>query len=176
MRYDPNCKEPIEERYPTLKGITDDDKLLRFVLFMIQEDSPFLLADIDDYEKRLEKVSKHLNADYPNILNGENLEYNKVCHSVFSRMDNIAYVIWQSKLINFQQLTMFLRSPLNVDDMEKSINQRLNVEKQLPIIHKALVDYEKQLFPDVYTRKVIREETSRLLQFAEKHAVSKTVI
>lgn len=176
MRYDANCKELIVERYPTLNGITDDDKLLRFVLFMIQEDSPFLLAERDDYGKRIEAVTKHLRAEYPDIVVGENTEYNRVCTAVFMRMDNYAYVIWQSKLINFHQLNMFIRSPLKVDDMEKSIKQRLDVEKQLPDIHKSLVDYEKQIFPDTHTRKTVKTETARLLQFAEQFSVEKTTI
>jgi hypothetical protein len=142
---------------------------------MMQEDSPFLIAEKDDYAKRLEAVCELLDAEYPDILSGENLEYNRICTAVFSRMDNYAYVIWQSKLINFHQLTSFLRSPIGTEDIEKTVRERLNVEKQLPDIHKSLVDYEKQIFPDVFARKVVREETARLLQFAERFAVSKQV-
>lgn len=176
MRYDPNCKEQMCKKYPTLQGITEDDKLLRVVIWMIDEDSPFLKADKDDYEKRLTKVLKHCNAEYLDISTGENMEYNKVATAFFSMMDNLAYVTWQSKLINFNQLTAFIRSPLPKDDVEKAVRERLNVEKLLPDMHKSLVDYEKQIFPDTYTRKVIREETARLLQFSEKYADSKTVI
>lgn len=176
MRYDPSCTEPMFEKYPTLKGITEDDKLLRVVLYMIEEDSPFLLADRDNYEARLEKVLKHLNAEYPKIIEGENMEYNKIATSVFMTMDNLAYVMWQSKFVNFHQLNMFLRQPMKVDDIEKSVKDRLSIEKQLPDIHKSLVDFEKQIFPDTETRKVVRQETARLLQFAEKYADPKGVV
>lgn len=176
MRYDPSCKEPMWEKYPTLNGITKDDKLLRVVIWMISEDSPFLLADREDYETRLAKVLKHVNAEYPRIAEGENLEYNKVATSLFMMMDNLAYVIWQSKLINFHQLTNYIRQPMNVDDMERSVKERMNIEKQLPDIHKSLVDYERQVFPDTQIRKVVREETARLLQFAERYAVPKQTI
>jgi len=176
MRYDTSCKEPMCEKYATLQGITEDDKLLRVVILMISEDSPFLQADRDDYDARLAKVLKHLKAEYPDILSGENKEYNKIATALFMMMDNLAFVIWQSKLINFHQLTMFIRSPMNTDDIEKSVRERLNVEKQLPAIHKSLVDYERQIFPDAQTRKVVREETARLLQFAERFAESKTTI
>lgn len=175
MRYDPICKEPMWEKYPTLKGITNDDKLLRVVIWMISEDSPFLLADREDYESRLAKVLKHVDAEYQRIAEGENLEYNKVATALFMMMDNLVYVAWQSKLINFHQLTMFLRSPLNLDDPEKSIKQRLDIEKYLPDMHKSLVEYEKQIFPDTHTRKIVRQETARLLQFAERFAVNKQV-
>ncbi len=173
MRYDPSCKEPMAQKYPSLKGITEDDKLLRVVLYMIQEDSPYLLDDRDDYETRLIKVCKDLNAEYPDIISGENLEYNKIATAIFMNMDNLAFVTWQSKLINFHQLTMFIRSPLSTNDIEKSVRERLNVEKVLPDMHKSLVDYEKQIFPDTHTRKVVRQqETARLLQFAEHFADS----
>lgn len=176
MRYDPSCKEPICTKYPSLSGISEDDKLLRVVLYMIQEDSPYLLADRDDYETRLGKVCKHLKAEYPNILSGENLEYNKIATSLFMAMDNLAFVTWQSKLINFHQLTAFIRSPLGMDDIEKSVRERLNVEKVLPDMHKSLVEYEKQIFPDTHTRKTVRQETARLLQFAERFADGKQVV
>src|SRR6185312_11384804 len=153
MRYDPSCKEPMCQKYPTLKGITEDDKLLRVVILMIDEESPFLQADKDDYAARLTKVLKHLNAEYPDIIEGENMEYNKIATALFMMMDNLIYVAWQSKLINFHQLTTFLRSPLNLDDPEKSVQQRLNIEKFLPDMHKSLVEYEKQIFPDTHTRK-----------------------
>jgi hypothetical protein len=176
MRYDANCKEPMVEKYPTLKGITDDDKLLRVVIWMISEDSPFLLADREDYASRLTKVLKHVGAEYPRIAEGENKEYNAVATGLFMMMDNLVYVAWQSKLINFHQLTMFLRSPLNLDDPEKSIKQRLDIEKYLPDMHKSLVEYERQIFPDTHTRKVVKKETARLLQFAEKFSDVKGVI
>lgn len=176
MRYDANCKELLEIKYPTLAGITDDDKLLRVVLFMIQEDSPFLIADRDDYEARLAKVLSHVGAEYPEIATGQNMDYNKVATSLFMRMDNLAFVTWQSKLINFHQLTMFLRSPLSTEDIEKSVRERLNIEKLLPEMHKSLVEYERQIFPDTHTRKVVKEETARLLQFSEKYADKKGVI
>lgn len=176
MRYDPSCKEPMIQKYPSLAGITKDDKLLRVVLYMIQEDSPFLLDDKDNYEARLEKVQKHLDSDYPNIMRGENMDYNHIATSLFMMMDNLVYVMWQSKILNFAQLTAFLRKPLNVDDIEKSVRERLNVEKALPEMHKSLVEYEKQIFPDTHTRKVVRQETARLLQFAEKNADPKQVL
>lgn len=176
MRYDAGCKGAVVATYPSLRGITEDDKLLRVVLYMIQEDSPFLLEDRDDYGQRLTKVFKHLKAEYPNILTGENLEYNRIATAVFMAMDNLAFVTWQSKLINFHQLTMFIRSPLGLDDIEKSVRERLNVEKYLPDMHKSLVDYERQIFPDTHTRKTIRQETARLLQYAEKYADKKQTI
>lgn len=176
MRYNPSCKEPMAEKYPTLSGITKDDKLLRVVIWMITEDSPYLQDNRDDYEARLAKVLKHVGADYPGIAEGENMEYNHIATALFSRMDNLAYVIWQSKLINFHQLNMFLRQPMKADDVEKTIKDRLSIEKQLPDIHKSLVDYEKQIFPDTQTRKIVREETARLLQFAEKFADAKTTV
>jgi hypothetical protein len=164
------------ERYPTLKGITEDDKLLRVAIWMISDDSPFLLADREDYASRLKKVLKHVGAEYPRIAEGENLEYNKIATSLFMLMDNLAYVIWQSKLINFHQITSYIRQPMDIDDMERSIRERMNIEKQLGDIHKSLVDYEKQIFPDSETRKVVRQETARLLQYAEKNAMQKGVI
>lgn len=176
MRYDAYCKELVVEKHPTLKGITDDDKLLRLVLFMIQEDSPFLLDDRDDYVSRLTKVQEYLKSEYTRISEGENLEYNRIVTTMFMRMDNLIYVTWQSKLINYHQLTTFLRSPLKIDDPAKDVKQRLDIEKLLPDMHKSLVEYEKQVFPDTFTRKVVREETARLLQFAEKNSVIKSVI
>lgn len=176
MRYDPSCQEPMTQKYPSLVGITEDDKLLRVVLYMIQEDSPYLLDDRDDYSARLTKVTKKLKAEYPDILSGENLEYNKIATAIFMTMDNLAFVTWQSKLINFHQLTAFIRSPLGMDDIEKSVRERLNVEKVLPDMHKSLVDYEKHIFPDTHTRKTIRQETARLLQFAERWADAKNCI
>lgn len=176
MRFDPSCKEPMCEKYPALNGITKDDELLRVVLWMIEEDSPFLEADRDNYEGRLEKVFKHVNAEYPDILSGDNLEYNKTATALFMMMDNLAYVMWQSKFVNFHQLNMFLRQPMKIDDVEKSIKDRLSIEKQLPDIHKSLVDFEKQIFPDTHTRKVVRQETARLLQFAEKFSDPKGTV
>lgn len=176
MRYDAGCKEPIVEKYPTLKGITEDDKLLRVVLYMIQEDSPFLLADRDDYVSRLEKVQAQLKTKFKDIVEGENLEYNKIATTLFMRMDNIIFVTWQSKLINYHQLTTFLRSPFNANDPAKDIRQRLDIEKLLPDMHKSLVEYERQIFPDTFTRKIVREETAKLLQFAEKYAEDKKCV
>lgn len=173
MRYDPSCPEPMCEKYPTLKGITEDDKLLRIVLYMVQEDSPFLLDDREDYVTRLDKVLKHLKAEYPDIIEGENLHYNQIVTAIFMRMDNLIFVTWQSKLINYHQLTTFLRSKLDLDDPARDVKQRLDIEKLLPDMHKSLVEYEKQVFPDTYARKTVREEVARLLQFAEKFAQPK---
>lgn len=143
---------------------------------MIQEDSPFLQAERDDYAARLKSVSTHLKAEYSDILTGENLEYNRIVTTMFMRMDNLIFVAWQSKFINYHNLTTFLRKPLDTSDPAKDVSQRLAIEKLLPELHKSLVEYEKQVFPDTHSRKTVREETARLLQFAEKHSVEKQVV
>lgn len=179
------AKARVIDHFPDLleyPGLSDpeNDLIVRIVILATDSECPFVKLEKDNYGKRLQRVFEYLSIRdktlFASISGGKCREYNTIVTTYFTMLDNLAYVVWHSKLTNFHYLTAFLREPIDVDNMEASIQKRLSVEKQLPEIHKGLVDYEREIFPDGHTRKVVRQQVAKILQLAEHFADEKGVI
>lgn len=154
-----------------------DDLLLRIAFFSTDEQSPFLKKHRDDYEKKTVSIFEYLNIKdktlLNDILNGHHRKYSAIVNRFFVLCDNLAYVMWSNMLFNFHMTTIALRRTPDQDKMTEEMDKRAKLQQQQKKIHEDLVTYEALIFPDTATRKIVREETAKILQFPEQFAREK---
>ncbi len=172
----------VIDHFPTLKDYKEfsdpvNDINLRIAFLATDEGSPFLKKERDDYEKRIRSIFDYLkikNEEQINyILINVNPEYSAIVNRFFVLCDNLAYVMWSNMLFNFHLIGIALRQAPNMDNLTLEMDKRAKLQKQQKEIHEDLVTYEAQIFPDTTTRKMIRQEAAKILQFPEKFAREK---
>lgn len=156
------------------------DTLARIAIWSTDENSPFVKAERDDYERLIQNICDHLNFKdqklIKEITENTNPDFNAMVNRVIIHCDNLVYVMWRDKFMMFHYIGMVLRSPVDMKNMERDMDKRAGLEKKREEIHKSLVEYEAQVFPNTFARKIVRKETAKLLQMAEKYAQDKTVV
>ncbi len=175
----------VIDKFPELadyKEFADkkDDLLLRIAFFSTDEGSPFLKKYRDDYEKRIVAVFEYLSLTDKKLLdkiliNSHN-KYSEIVNRFFVLCDNLAYVMWSNMLFNFHMTTVALRRTPDEDKMTEEMDKRAKLQQQQKKIHEDLVAYESQIFPDTNTRKIVRKEAAKILQFPELMAQDKSPI
>jgi len=172
----------VIEQFPELSGYKEfsdwtKDNLLRIAFLATDEGSPFLKKDRDDYEKRLNSIFEYLGLKDDELLEdiilNRNEDYSAIVNRFFVLCDNLAYTMWSNMLFNFHMVGVALRQPPNMENMISEMDKRAKLQKQQKEIHEDLVAYEAQIFPDTSTRKIIRQEAAKILQFPEKFAKEK---
>lgn len=168
--------------YPQLsdhKEFSDkaDDLLLRIAFFSTDDKSPFLKKYRDDYERRVIAIFDHLKIDNEQLLDdiiiNNHEQYSAIVNRFFVLCDNLAYVMWSNMLFNFHMTTIALRRTPDQENMTAEMEKRAKLQTQQKLIHEDLVAYEAVIFPDTATRKMVRQEAAKILQFPEKFAREK---
>lgn len=156
-----------------------NDKILRVAIFATDEGSPFIRLEREDYERRIIKIFEYLNFKDNKILSeiclGNHKDYELMINRYFMFCDNLAYIMWSTKLRMFHGINQALRKPIDMDNMP-DLSKRAALDKQLKEIYVDLLDYESQIFTDIPTRKKLRKQVAKLIQPAEQYAVAKQVI
>lgn len=174
--------ELVIDHFPDLKEYKefsdpDNDINLRIAFLATDEGSPFLKKDRDDYEKRIKSIFEYLKINddelLDSILVNRHEKYSAIVNRFFVLCDNLAYVMWSNMLFNFHLIGIALRQAPNLENMTSEMDKRAKLQKQQKEIHEDLVTYEAQIFPDTTTRKMIRQEAAKILQFPEKFAREK---
>lgn len=158
----------------------ENDILLRICIFSTAQNSPFVLNEREDYEKRIIKIFEYLKVTdkllLKGIIKGDNTQFEPMVTRYFMICDNLAYVMWSNKLRMFHYIGIALRQPIDIDNMVSDMEKRAKLDAQLQTIYSGLVDYEAQIFPDVPTRTKLRQSVAKLLQPAEMYSQPKSVI
>lgn len=188
MRYDiekvPAGKKVIEHFVDLAehKEFSDkkNDMLLRIAIWSTDENSPFVISERDDYERLINNIANYIKykdkAIISEIVLGTNLIFNQIVNRYFIMCDNLAFVMWKDKFMMFHYIGMALRAPVNMNYLERDMDKRANLEKKREDLHKSLIEYESQVFPNTFTRKIVRKEVAKILQLAEKNAEQKGVV
>ncbi len=188
MRYDLN-KVPINKtvvgHFADLaehKEFSDkkNDTLLKIAIWSTDENSPFVIEQRDDYELLIKAITRYLKFTdeiiIASIVNGTNTTFNAIVNRYFILCDNLAFVMWKDKFMMFHYIGIALRAPVNMQNMQGDMEKRAGLEKRREDIHKSLIEYEAQVFANTFTRKIVRKETAKVLQLAEKYAETKGVV
>ncbi|AIM37393.1 hypothetical protein KO02_12345 [Sphingobacterium sp. ML3W] len=171
------------EVYPELGNYeefskSEQDPILMIMILMVDEDSPFVKAYRDNVEMRLQKIYQYLGLEtydsmFIEINEGHNFVFNNMVFKWFMLSDSLAYETWYSMQINYHINNLFLRRPLDFDNNpEKNMDTRAKIRKELPASHKELVEFERVVFPDTFSRKIVKEQVAKNYtppeQFAQK--------
>ena len=155
-----------------------DDSMLRIVILSVDDGSPFVKLYRDDYERRISKIFDFLNLKNPElkqqILSGKSSVYNKMVSKFLMILDNLAYINYHSLLTHFHFMNAFLRQP--PDFSSENMDRRVKVEHALPATHKRLIEMEQEFFPDAHTRKIVKKQIAKIIQFPERFAQEKQVV
>jgi len=158
----------------------NNDELLRICILSTDENSPFVKSERDDYEKRLAKIFDYLGLKQGDRLvklaSGKLTLYEDMVNKYVMFIDNLAYAMWMNKLRLFYNIGVVLRQPIDMEDPVEDMKKRAALDKGLQDIYSSLLDYEAQVFPDVPTRKKLRQQVAKLLQPAEQYSIAKQVV
>lgn len=156
------------------------DLLLRIAILATDEGSPFIKAERDSYEKRITAIIEYLEVKdkklIERIVDGIDRDYNSIVNRYFIICDNLTYVMWQNKLMNFHYIGIALRKAPDMNNLVTEMSKRATLEKQQKEIYDDLIEYESQIFPDAPTRRILRKQVAKILQMPEQFADDKQVI
>jgi hypothetical protein len=157
-----------------------EDLLLRIAILATDEGSDFVRLYRDDYERKIVKIFEYLKIDneplLENIVKGVEYVFNNMVNRYFIMCDNLAYVMWSDKLKNFHYIGTALRGRPDMNNLSVDMSKRATLGKQQQEIYKELIELEAQIFPDDFTRRVVKEQVAKILQLPEKFANEKAVI
>lgn len=157
-----------------------DDTILRIMIWSTDENSPFVIEERDDYERLINNICIYIKYTDKGIINsiieGHNEAFNKMVNKYLMMVDNLAYVMWKDKFMMFHYLGIALRAPINMSNIEVDMTKRAKLDFEREKLHKSLIEYEAQVFPNTFSRKIIRKEVAKVLQMAEKFSVQKQVV
>lgn len=174
--------ELVTDYFPDLKDYKEfsepeNDMLLRIAFLSTDEGSPYLKKYRDDYEKRIRAIFEYFKLTEKELLDlilvNNHPVYSSIVNRFFVLCDNLAYVMWSNMLFNFHMIGIALRQAPNMDNLTLEMDKRAKLQKQQKEIHEDLVNYEALIFPDSTTRKMVRQEAAKILQFPEKFAREK---
>lgn len=188
MKYNPSALEEGQKMidlYPQLLDYKEyknpsDDKLLRIAFWATDEKSPFLKKERDNYENRIRAIFMHEgivdDGLMESIVLNKEPKYSAIVNRFFTQIDNLAYGIWSNMLFNFHMIGIALRRPPDLDSLTAEMDKRAKLQNQQAELLEKLVAYESQIFSDMGTRKILREEVSKIITIPEKYSLEKQVI
>lgn len=157
-----------------------DDIILRIMIWSTDENSPFVIEERDDYERLINNICTYIKYTDKGIINaiieGHNEAFNKMVNKYLMMVDNLVYIMWKDKFMMFHYLGIALRAPISMANMERDMEKRAKLDAEREKIHKSLIEYEAQVFPNTFSRKIVRKEVAKVLQMAEKFAQQKQVV
>lgn len=172
MRYDPFCKRPMADEYPEL-GYEEfsDDGLLRFIILMLDEDSPHYRES--DLERRMEKCFSALNLgpETEEKVRTESKEYQFALVRWFRLNFSYLFEDWMSRKLAYHEDSAYLRTSLSAShDPEKMIQRKELIKKGRAAEREELAAMEATLFKSRAIQNLVNLGVNQLDGYAEKMA------
>lgn len=175
--------EYVIDHFPELgehKEFSDrkQDKILRFVILLVDDGSPFfkLHRDFSDRAKAVYSYRKSEDKVLKQYINGEckddkfRIDVNGKIYKYFIILDKHTYTAWYSIWSNFQELNAFLQiniDPLD-DQYETKFEKKQKITAMLPAMQKQLADYEKMIFGDTKIKQIVVNAVAKATYWPEK--------
>lgn len=145
--------------------ITDIDLLVKFVVLLVDPESPYY--DERNFDLRVDKCKRILDIDKESDvckeIDSDGDMFVSILHEFFKRINNHVYETWFSMKMNLHQMNMYLRRPPTPDrngNVAQDINARRQLSQVIPELTFELVEMEMQLFPDDRLQRLISERSS----------------
>lgn len=175
MKYDPSNKKPLLEAYPTLKRFEEfnDDKKLRYVIWLLDEESP--LAEESDIDRRSKAAMKKCGLKIESPLEDPDIE--KMICRYFILINHQTYELWFSKLVAFGETNHQIRTPVGSKNALKNTETKLKVGELSEKLRVDIMKLQLELFKDEAIGKKIKKATeARVVHYAEEKAEKDTAI
>lgn len=178
LEYDPSTKGPLVDRYPELSKYPEfsdslGDKLLRYCILYYDESSPFFKnKDLDDRRNRCYESVK-ADIELRNEVEAFGEKFRAVTLRWFKLHHSYLFEEWVSRKFDFHENNLYLSTPFHVfADVEKAIQRKELIKKNLENDRTALLGLENALFKDDKTKKMLTKAAneSSLSGYAEKMA------
>ena len=155
---------PETSEYELWKKV-NTDKILRFVILMIDPESPHYEERNFDIRAGKSMHSLQISVKSAEFKEIENMGtvYSNVMYEFFKIMNSHMYETWFSSKMNLHQLNKYLRQP-PVPDKNGSVASDVNARRQLSQVITDLtfdlIEIEYQLFPDTRLAKMINDRAA----------------
>lgn len=188
LSYDISELKPHEKVIDKFKDLADQDEfsdpnndhLLRIAILLVDPYSPFVKT-YNTIEQRVAKIFEYLDIK-DHILLGKVTTFTEdrisaMIGKLFMLINHYEYQAWYSLWVLYQQVCKRMQDPLDKDDINKDIENKLKVQKQSEEIKNLLLTKEVSLFKDDKLKRLIVSNTAKTISnYAEKYAEDHTVI
>lgn len=158
------------------------DMEIRVAFCMSDPKGPF--STLKQYPVRLQHICKWYqvameapgNELYESILNFKSQNVADITTQYLSSVFDHEWTSWYSNSIMYYQMMEEIRKPIDFTK-ESEWKQRQSIEGRADAIYKRMKDMEKILFVDEAIKKrAFENEKNKIENFAEKHAVSNSIV
>lgn len=189
MQYDISKEGLLTEHYPFLAEIREfdhpeKDQLLRLAIAISDEESPFvkhkvydkIVIDACEYLKIMDDFM--IKALLHGLYHGDAEDVRYFVFLLFTTNNNWAYQTWYNMMYSYHETSLVIRTPLNVNDdkYENKAAQKQKMIASLPELQKSLANYESQIFPNTFVKKIVTQRTALITNWPEKMAKIKPVL
>jgi hypothetical protein len=139
--------------------LKDVDLLLKFIIIVIDQESPIASGDgaTDmDYREEQGLLLLKIKEGAPVFeeVKSRSFMYRTLLFEFFKTINSFDYEMWYSLKMNFHSMTAQLRMPLKAGDAN-AINARRQLAGALPDLQKELMRHQVALFPSKRLEKMI---------------------
>lgn len=158
------------------------DDILRWVILLVDDGSPFFKLHKSDFKSKAKAVYKHLKLTDKNLERYCNEEYidsneritiERAIFKYFILTDFDNYNTWFSKWCFVQELNAFLR--IQIDPNDKAYEQKVATKQKtsaaLKVEQAELSSYEKLVFGDSKIKNIGVKEAAKVVNYAERLAL-----
>lgn len=188
LPYDISRPGLLVENYPELTYYGEfsdpaDDKLLKLVVLITDENSPFVRSE-KSFTGIVTSACNYLGLGDPYFIDllvtGHSSEETDKVFSMqcayFRHLNNWEYNTWYDLMFQYHENSLVLRTPLNASDKdyEKKAETKQKIRNHQVELQKTLVQYESQIFPtNTNTKKVITKHVAAITNWPERMAREK---
>ncbi len=162
-----------------------DDKVTRWIILLIDDQSPFFKMH-NDFHERAKAVYKYLELDHKLLkayIDGEigdeerenrfRIDVNGKIFKFFILLDNHSYLAWYTIWSNFHDTIAFLQIPIDPldDQYEAKFEKKQKIGEKLPAMQGQLAHYEKLVFGDTKIKQIAVNQVAKITNWPEKFAV-----
>lgn len=190
LKYDLSLVKPGEcviDAFPEL-GLYEEfenrkcDDILRWVILLVDDGSPFFKLYKSDFKEKALAVYKHLKLTDENLrlyiddqyIGNENrIVIERAIFKYFILLDKENYNTWFSKWCFVQELNAFLRIQIDPNDnrYEQKVSTKQKTSITLAAEQQQLSAYEKQVFGDSKIKNIAVKEAAKVTNWPEKLAL-----
>jgi len=178
LEYNPTVSGLLIDKYPDLEKYVEfkgklGDKLLRFCILYFDEESPFYKnRDLDDRKNKCYEAAK-ADLEVRNEVEGNGSRFVQIALRWFKLHNTYVFEEWISRKMDFHENNSYLSMSLaSFGDMEKAIQRKTEIKKNLETDRAALLNLENSLFKDEKSRQLLTKAVNEanLGSYAERNA------